>query len=125
MKKLCFQQMREFDVEDLLQSKPTWIDNARISEDLRGKRILVTGAAGPVGPEVVQQVLNYKPSMVILCDRAEAALYYLKLEVEERFPNIPTKMFLGDIRDFRRMHKLLSDYRPEIVLHAVSYKHAS
>jgi FlaA1/EpsC-like NDP-sugar epimerase len=125
MKKLCFQQMREFDVEDLLQSKPTWIDNARISEDLRGKRILITDAAGPIGPGIVQQVLNYKPSMVILCDQAEAALYYLKLEVEEKFPNIPTKMFLGDTRDFRRTHKLLSDYRPEIVFHAMPYKHAS
>ena len=69
--KLNLQQIKDLKIEDLLQRKPIKIDNTRISEDLRGKRVLVTGAAGSIGSEIVNQVLSYKPAMVILCDQAE------------------------------------------------------
>jgi FlaA1/EpsC-like NDP-sugar epimerase len=121
--KLNLQQIRDLKIEDLLQRKPIRIDNTRISEDLQGKRVLVTGAAGSIGSEIVQQVLNYKPAMVILCDQAESPLHDMKLEVEEKFPDVPTKIFIADIRNHQRMHKLFSDYRPEVVFHAAAYKH--
>jgi FlaA1/EpsC-like NDP-sugar epimerase len=121
--KLNLQQIKDLKIEDLLQRKPIQIDTTRISEDLQGKRVLVTGAAGSIGSEIVQQVLNYKPAMVILCDQAESPLHEIKLEVEENFPHIPTKIFIADIRNYPRMYKLFSDYHPEVVFHAAAYKH--
>jgi len=121
--KLNPQQIKDLKIEDLLQRKPIKIDNTRISEDLNGKRVLVTGAAGSIGSEIVNQVLSYKPAMLILCDQAESPLHEIKLEVEEKFPNVPTTIFIADIRNVQRMHKLFSDYRPEVVFHAAAYKH--
>ena len=121
--KLNLQQIKDLKIEDLLQRKPIKIDNTRISEDLRGKRVLVTGAAGSIGSEIVNQVLGYRPAMVILCDQAESPLHEIKLEVEEKFPHVPTTIFIADIRNLQRMEKLFSDYRPEVVFHAAAYKH--
>ena len=121
--KLNLQQIKDLKIEDLLQRKPIKIDNSRISEDLVGKRVLVTGAAGSIGSEIVHQVLSYQPAMVILCDQAESPLHEMKLEVEEKFPKVPTTIFIADIRNLQRMHKLFSDYKPEVVFHAAAYKH--
>ncbi len=121
--KLNLQQIQDLKIEDLLQRKPIQIDNSRISEDLCGKRVLVTGAAGSIGSEIVQQVLGYNPAMVILCDQAESPLHEMKLDVEEKFPDVPTKIFIADIRNYRRMYKLFADFQPEVVFHAAAYKH--
>jgi len=121
--KLNLQQIQDLKIEDLLQRKPIQIETTKISEDLCGKRVLVTGAAGSIGSEIVNQVLSYKPTMVILCDQAESPLHDMKLEVEDKFPNICTKIFIADIRNYRRMYKLFDDYKPEVVFHAAAYKH--
>lgn len=121
--KLNLQQIQDLKIEDLLQRKPIQIETTRISEDLCGKRVLVTGAAGSIGSEIVHQVLSYKPAMVILCDQAESPLHEMKLEVEDKFPHICTKIFIADIRNYRRMYKLFDDYKPEVVFHAAAYKH--
>ncbi|RYU90210.1 polysaccharide biosynthesis protein [Mucilaginibacter terrigena] len=121
--KLNMQQIKDLKIEDLLQRKTIQIDTTRISEDLQGKRVLVTGAAGSIGSEIVQQVLQYNPAMVILCDQAESPLHDIRLEVEEKFAQVPVKIFIGDIRNYYRMEKLFSDYRPEVVYHAAAYKH--
>ena len=121
--KLNLQQIQDLKIEDLLQRKPIQIDNSRISEDLYGKRVLVTGAAGSIGSEIVQQVLGYNPAMVILCDQAESPLHEMQLEVEEKFPDVPTKIFIADIRNYQRMYKLFANFQPEVVFHAAAYKH--
>ena len=121
--KLNLQQIKDLKIEDLLQRKPIQIDNTRISEDLYGKRVLVTGAAGSIGSEIVRQVLQYAPAMVILCDQAESPLHDIKLDVQESFPGVDAKIFIGDVRNYRRMYKLFDDYKPEVVFHAAAYKH--
>ena len=121
--KLNLQQIKDLKIEDLLQRKPIQIDTSRISEDLQGKRVLVTGAAGSIGSEIAQQVLGYKPAMIILCDQAESPLHELRLQVEESFPDIAIKIFIGDVRNYTRMRKLFIDYAPEVVFHAAAYKH--
>ncbi|MBS1530846.1 MAG: polysaccharide biosynthesis protein [Bacteroidetes bacterium] len=121
--KLNPQQIQDLKIEDLLQRKPIQIDNSKISEDLYGKRVLVTGAAGSIGSEIVRQVLSYKPSMVILCDQAESPLHEMKLEVEERFHSVLSRIFIADVRNYRRMYRLFDMYKPEVVFHAAAYKH--
>jgi len=121
--KLNLQQIKGLKIEDLLQRKPIQIDSTLISEDLKGKRVLVTGAAGSIGSEIVQQVIGYEPAMVILCDQAESPLHELRLQVEENSPGVPAKIFIADIRNYGRMRKLFFDYRPEVVFHAAAYKH--
>ncbi|HAL82156.1 MAG TPA: polysaccharide biosynthesis protein [Mucilaginibacter sp.] len=121
--KLNLQQIKDLKIEDLLQRKTIQIDTTRISQDLNGKRVLVTGAAGSIGSEIVQQVLTYNPAMVILCDQAESPLHELRLHVEENFPNVPAKIFIADVRNYGRIRKLFLDYRPEVVFHAAAYKH--
>ena len=121
--KLSLKQIQELRIEDLLQREPIIINNEKISQELTGKRILITGAAGSIGSEIVRQVLSFDPEMVILCDAAESPLHEMQLEVEEKFPDADIKIFIGNIRDRNRMQIPFRDYRPHFVFHAAAYKH--
>jgi FlaA1/EpsC-like NDP-sugar epimerase len=116
-------QFKELKIEDLLQREPIVINTSNISQDLSGKRVLITGAAGSIGSEIVRQVLSYKPEMVILVDQAESALHDMQLEVEEKFPNSNVKIFIASIRDRNRMQIPFREFRPHVVYHAAAYKH--
>jgi len=121
--KLNFDQIKHLKIEDLLQRKPIQMESSHISKDLLGKRILITGAAGSIGSEIVNQVIRYKPAMVILCDQAESPLHYLSLQVADNFPDVAWNIFIADITNYNRMSKLFLDYHPEIIFHAAAYKH--
>jgi len=121
--KLSLKQIQELRIEDLLQREPIIINNEKISAELTGKRILITGAAGSIGSEIVRQVLSFKPEMVILCDQAESPLHEIQLEMEEKFPDSDIKIFIGNIRDRNRLQIPFREYRPHFVFHAAAYKH--
>lgn len=121
--KLNLRQIQDLKIEDLLQRKPIQIDTTKIAGDVKDKRVLITGAAGSIGSEIVRQVLEYGPAMVILCDQAESPLHEIKLDVEEKYPQMDIRIFIADVRNHQRMHKLFIDFRPQIVFHAAAYKH--
>ena len=120
---LRINQIKDLRIEDLLQRPPIVIENTRISNDLNGKRVLVTGGAGSIGSEVVRQVLSYNPGLLIICDQAESPLYDLQLDIEENFPDANVKIFIGNISNFNRMYALFKEFSPQIVYHAAAYKH--
>lgn len=117
------EQLKDINIEDLLERDVINIKNESIRKDLKGKRILVTGAAGSIGSEIVRQVTAFEPALIILCDKAESPLHELALELSEKFPDAPFKNYIGDICDKVRMEHLFDIYSPEIVFHAAAYKH--
>ncbi|TKK65016.1 polysaccharide biosynthesis protein [Ilyomonas limi] len=121
--KLSLNQMQALRIEDLLQREPIVINNTRISEELFNKRVLITGAAGSIGSEIVKQVLSFKPEMVILCDQAESSLHEMQLHMQDMFPQAVIQVFIGNVREFARMQIPFKEYKPHIVFHAAAYKH--
>jgi FlaA1/EpsC-like NDP-sugar epimerase len=121
--KLDTQQLQNINIEDLLEREVIKIHNEAIYHELRGKNILVTGAAGSIGSELVRQLLAYRPALIIMCDKAETPMHDFTLELKEKYQATNIKAYLGDICDRHRMEHLFEIYNPQIVFHAAAYKH--
>ncbi len=121
--KLATEQLKDVNIEDLLERDVITIHNQQIIHELKGRKILVTGAAGSIGSELVRQLTRFKPSLIILCDKAETPLHEICLEMQERFPSVAIKGYIGDICDPVRMEHLFEIYSPEFLFHAAAYKH--
>lgn len=121
--KLQTSQIQNINIEDLLNRKSIEIDVEGIKNQLRNKRVLITGAAGSIGSEIVRQMLKFEPSLIILNDQSETALHELYLELEEYNHNYNYHAFVGDVRDIKRMEHLFKTYKPQYVYHAAAYKH--
>jgi len=119
---LKISQIKQVQIEDLLDRVPINIKNDRILKELKNKVIVVTGGAGSIGSELVRQIANYDYKSLIVIDQAESALYDLQQElIQNGFHNfIP---IVGDIRDKNRMSGLFQEYKPNMVFHAAAYKH--
>jgi len=121
--KFSSDQLRDLKIEDLLEREPIKLNKQNILADLQGKRILVTGAAGSIGSEIVRQAIQYQPEMLILCDQAETPLHELQLELEDSFQAGKIKLFMADVQNQSRLRTLFEVYKPQIVFHAAAYKH--
>ncbi len=122
-KDLNIRQIREIKIEDLLERDPIKLDLDKIGEILNGKTVLITGAAGSIGSELVRQVIKFKPKLVVALDHCETPLYELDLEVREKLKFPAIEIVIGDVADKTRMKKLYEVFRPNIVFHAAAYKH--
>lgn len=116
-------QIQNIRIEDLLEREPIEIHNDVISDQLNGKRVLVTGAAGSIGSEIVRQIAQFKPQMIILNDQSETPLHELQLELQENNLANNFHSFIGDVRDHCRMELLFQTFKPHYVYHAAAYKH--
>jgi FlaA1/EpsC-like NDP-sugar epimerase len=120
---LKVKQLRKVELEDLLGRDPIMLDLKRIGEGLKDKTILVTGAAGSIGSEIVRQLTRYDYKLLILVDQAETPCFFLNNELTEKFPDCRYKLVIGDVTNHQKMEFLFKKYRPEIVFHAAAYKH--
>lgn len=119
-------QIADVSIEDLLERPAIHINNEEVCSFLRGKRIMVTGAAGSIGSEIVRQVMRFRPQELILVDQAESALYDLESELTRLKiceDNNCLKIEVENIAGKKQMRKLFARYRPEVVFHAAAYKH--
>lgn len=118
------EQLKEVRIEDLLERAPIRIDNKKVADSIKGKCVLVTGAAGSIGSELVRQLIRLRPATVILVDVAESPLHELLLEIQE-LEVLECKIcpIIGDITNRSRMEYVFDIYHPEVVFHAAAYKH--
>jgi FlaA1/EpsC-like NDP-sugar epimerase len=120
---LSFNQFKKINIEDLLERAVIKLDNQKIKREIAGKVVLVSGAAGSIGSEIVQQVAKFLPGKMILLDQAETPLHYQELEFQEKFPGISAEFIIVDICNTTRMESIFSAFRPDIVYHSAAYKH--
>lgn len=120
-------QLREVQIEELLERDPIRLDNKYVSNDIKNKVVMVTGAAGSIGSEIVRQVLQYQPARVVLVDQAESPLYELQFEINNNAVLKPwaerAVYLIASVKDRFRMEGIFKTYKPQLIYHAAAYKH--
>ena len=113
------QSIKAIKIEDLLEREPIKLRKNKISNELKDQVILITGAAGSIGSEIVRQCLSFKPKLVVLVDQGETPLY----EIENELSGQNIEIIVGDVRNISRMEKIFEHFKPSYVFHAAAYKH--
>lgn len=120
---LSFKQIKKIQIEELLEREPISLNIENIKNQLTNKTILVTGAAGSIGSEIVRQVIQFQPKKIILLDQAESPLYDMEMELKDEFDSLSYEIVIGDIRNIDRLENVFKTFQPQIVFHAAAYKH--
>ncbi len=121
--KVTVSEIRKIEVEDLLGRDPVVLDNEGLHRLLTGRVAMVTGAGGSIGSELCRQIALFEPSLLVLSELNEFALYQMEQVFLTRFPHIPIACAIGDVKDRRRMEQIVQQYRPSVIFHAAAYKH--
>lgn len=116
-------QLKDIQIEDLLQRNPIEIDIHKVASHLEGKRVMITGAAGSIGSEIMRQVASFNPYKLILVDQAETPLHDIRLELQDRWRDIDAETIIADISNVTRMEEIFRRYKPQYIFHAAAYKH--
>nr|WP_315152739.1 nucleoside-diphosphate sugar epimerase/dehydratase [uncultured Flavobacterium sp.] len=116
-------KVKNIQIEDLLERNPIILDNKTISKDLKEKTIMITGAAGSIGSEIVRQVIHFKPEAIVLVDQAETPLHQLTLELGEIVTETKLHSVIADVRNKEVMKRVFKEFQPQVVYHAAAYKH--
>ncbi len=116
-------QLKEIQIEDLLQRDPIRVDIHKIASHLEGKRVMITGAAGSIGSEIMRQVASFNPYKLILIDQAETPLHDIRLELQDRWRDIDAETIVADVSNTTRMSSIFQEYKPQYIFHAAAYKH--
>lgn len=116
-------QLKEIQIEDLLQRNPIEIDIRKVASHLEGKRVMITGAAGSIGSEIMRQVASFNPYKLILVDQAETPLHDIRLELQDRWRDIDAETIIADISNATRMEDIFREFKPQYIFHAAAYKH--
>ena len=116
-------QVKPIAVEDLLGRPQAVLDREAMKSLIAGRRVLVTGAGGSIGGELVRQIAEGAPADLTLLDNGEYALYRIDLELAERHPDLPRRALIADVRDAGRIDQIMAETRPELVFHAAALKH--
>ncbi len=120
---LSSKQIRQIKIEELLQREAIVLNKENIKKELCDNTILVTGAAGSIGSEIVHQLTRFNPRQIILFDQAESPLYDLELKLTEEYHYFNAKIIIGDITDKKKLEVIFKTYQPQMVYHAAAYKH--
>ena len=122
--KISVGQIKELNIEELLNRSPIKIDNPTIKKDIHDKVILITGAAGSIGSEIANQVMHFDPQQLIMIDIAESALYDVQQDfIRKGFDTDRFTCIVGDVRDKSKMDEYIKGFQPDIIYHAAAYKH--
>ena len=117
------EQIKDVQIEDLLPRDPIHVNMLKIASNIEGKRVMVTGAAGSIGSEIVRQVANFNPYSIILIDQAETPLHDMRLELKEKWRELRAEIIVADVSNESRMERIFSKTRPQYIFHAAAYKH--
>jgi FlaA1/EpsC-like NDP-sugar epimerase len=117
------EQLKEVEIEDLLPRDTITINLNEIAKNIEGKCVMITGAAGSIGSEIVRQVASFNPSSIILIDQAETPLHDMKLELQKKWINLNAKIIVADITNIARMENIFAKTHPYYIFHAAAYKH--
>jgi FlaA1/EpsC-like NDP-sugar epimerase len=121
--KVVAPKIRKVAVEDLMKRDPVTLDDAGLHELLTGKVVLVTGAGGSIGSELCRQIAAFQPSLLVLFEQSEYAMYRIDTELRDAFPEMPVASVVGDVKNAQRVGQVMHQYSPSIVFHAAAYKH--
>ena len=110
-------------IEDLLSRPVIKNDNPLIREQIKGNTVLITGAAGSIGSEIVRQVADFEAGCIVLLDQAETPMHDMQLEMEEKFPGVHIELYVADVTNRQRLEQVFRRFRPKFVYHAAAYKH--
>ena len=121
--KVSISQLRPVDVEDLLGRDPVKLDTTAVKEYLSGKIVLITGAGGSIGSEIVRQVAKMQPAKLLLLGKGENSIYEITQEMKIEYPQLKTVPIIADVRDKERINAIMDYFKPQVVFHAAAHKH--